>query len=250
MEKKLEEVKKKSKIDTKSNNAKKTTKKSVSKKSTVKNTEQKKVDSKKVSNKTVKDIKKDVVKESDDDKVIKKAIKQEKIKINYNTEESNEIKRFLIVILIVLCLAGCIYLITRAFITKDLFDNKSTEEEPFVGEINNNAAIFGTMLNRSESSYYVAIYDCVEGEYIYDMSSMISSYNTKEGHLHLYTIDLSDYLNKNYYDPENVNVNAKTLDEIKVGDITLIKVTTDKKGNKQISKYLVNLEDMKKELGV
>ena len=250
MEKKLEEVKKKSKTDNKNNTAKKTTKKSVSKKSTVKKTEPKKVDSKKVSNETVKDIKKDVVKESNDDKVIKKAIKQEKIKINYNTEESNEIKRFLIVILVVLCLAGCIYLVTRAFVTKDLFDKETTTDDTFVGEIDNNAAIFGTMLNRSESSYYVAIYDCVEGEYIYDMSSMISSYNSKEEHLHLYTIDLSDHLNKNYYDPENENVNAKTLDEVKVGDITLIKVTTDKKGNKQISKYLVNLEDMKKELGV
>ncbi|MBQ8659791.1 MAG: hypothetical protein IJ475_03030 [Bacilli bacterium] len=208
--------------------------------------------------KKIKEVKKDTKKVKDvvatevKDKKDKtsKAVKKSNIKknkINYvTTEETNELKKFLIVIVVVLLCVGGIYLVTRAFVTKDLFkDEEPTTEEVTPVVPNYDIAIMGTMLNRPEDTYYVVIYNTVEGDYVADMSALVSSYNAKDGHKHIYTVDLSDYMNQSYYDPENVNVKAKTLEEVKVGDITLIKV---KKG--KIDKYIVDLAKMKKELGL
>ena len=180
----------------------------------------------------------------------KNKVKTEKVKKNKiyysNTEEKNELKKFLIVIIVVLGCVGAIYLITRAFVTKDLFNKEEDKTEEVTPVTPNyDKAIIGTMLNRPEEVYYVVIYDATEGKYIGDMSSMVSSYNAKEGHKHVYTVDLSDHLNKSYYDPENVNEKATSVSDIKVGDITLIKV---KKG--KIDKYITDYAKMKKELGI
>ena len=77
------------------------------------------------------------------------------------------------------------------------------------------------------------------------MAILLYSYTSKKEHLHMYSVDLSNKLNEGYYDPENVNVEAKTLSEVKVGDITLIKVK-----NGKISKYIVDYSKMEKELNV
>lgn len=200
--------------------------------------------------KTIKDVTTVEVKEKASKVVKKDKVKKEKVKKNKiyysKTEEKNELKKFLIVILVVLGCVGAIYLITRAFVTKDLFNKDEDKTEEVVPVTPNyDIAIIGTMLNRPEDVYYVVIYDTVEGKYIGDMSTLVSSYNSKEGHKHIYTVDLSDHLNKEYYDPENVNVKATSVSEIKVGDITLIKV---KKG--KIDKYITDYEKMKKELGI
>lgn len=171
--------------------------------------------------------------------------KVKKNKVNYQTTEQEEIKKFLIVILVVLLCVGLIYLCTRAFVTKDLFKAKETETEEVVsGQINDSVAIMGQILNKAEDEYYVAIYNST-GKFTGDMGRLVYSYTSKEKHLHVYTVDLNNKLNSDYYDPENVNEKAQTLEDIKVGDITLIKV---KKG--KITKYIVDFAKMQKELGV
>lgn len=166
-------------------------------------------------------------------------------KVNYKTVEQEEIKKFIIVILVVLFCVAAIYLLTRAFVTKDLFKKEEEKtEEVIPGEVNYNVAIMGQLLNRPYDEYYVAIYDTT-GDYMADMSTLLYNYTSKEKHLHIYTVDLSNALNAGYYDPENVNEKATDLSEIKLGDITLIKV---KKG--KVNKYIVDYSKMQKELGI
>lgn len=176
----------------------------------------------------------------------KEKSKVKKNKVNYKTTEQEEIKKFLIVVLVVMVCVGAIYLTTRAFVTKDLFKDKTEEVEQVTpGSINYEVTIMGQLLNRPYDEYYVAIYNTAEGDYITDMAMLVYNYSQKEKHLHMYTVDLSNVLNSDYYDPENVNVDAQTLEDIKVGDITLIKV---KKG--KINKYIVDYAKMEKELGL
>lgn len=174
----------------------------------------------------------------------KKKVKN--IKVKYQTAEQEEIKKFIIVVLVVLLCVGAIYILTRAFVTKDLFKSGDEEtKEVIPGVVNYEVAIMGQILNRPYDEYYVVIYNQQEGDYISDMSTMVYNYTKKEKHLHMYTVDLSNVMNSDYYDPENVNVNAKTLNEIKVGDITLIKVK-----NSKINKFIVDYSKMLKELGI
>lgn len=173
-----------------------------------------------------------------------KKVKSNIGKMKVKTTEQIELKNFLIVILVVLvCVLG-LYFMTRAFVTKDLFGNDETEEKEVAGTVNYDVAIMGQLLNRPYSEYYVIIYDA-GGEYMYDMSSLVSSYKALEKHKHIYTIDLGNELNASYYSPEEVNTKAKSLEEIKLGDTTLIKVKDGK-----INKYIVDYEKMKSELGV
>ena len=154
--------------------------------------------------------------------------------------------KFVIVILVVLLSVGAIYLFTRAFVTKDLFKEDSSPTETVQeGKVNYEVAIMGQILNRPYKEYYVAIYNQEEGDYIVDMSNLVFNYGKKEKHKHIYTVNLANKLNADYYAPDKVNTKAQKLEDIKVGDITLIKVK-----NGKIVKYLVDLSKMEKELGV
>ena len=57
--------------------------------------------------------------------------KKERIK----TAEQEEMTKFVIVLLVVLICVGGIYLLTRAFVTKDLFNNNT--QETSTGKVNN-----------------------------------------------------------------------------------------------------------------
>lgn len=164
-------------------------------------------------------------------------------KMNVQTTEQIELKNFILVILVVvICVAG-LYLVTRAFVTKDLIP-KEEEQTVIAGEVNYDVAIMGQLLNRPYKEYYVVIYDS-NGSHFTDMAALTAAYKDLKDHKHIYTIDLANKLNDGYYAPEEVNTKAKKLSEIKLGDTTLIKVKDGK-----INKYIVDLEKMKKELGV
>ncbi len=172
--------------------------------------------------------------------------KVKKNKVSYRTAEQDELIKFGVVVLVLAVIIAGVYFGTRAFVTKDLFtsdEGESTEVVP--GTVNYEVAIMGQILNRPEKEYYVAIYNQVEGDYITDMLSLVYEYSSKKESLPIYSVDLSNKLNEGYYDPENVNVKAQKLDEMKVGDITLLKI---KKG--KISKYIVDYAKMQKELGI
>jgi len=177
---------------------------------------------------------------------MEKEKKKNKNKIKYETEESKEIKKFVIVLIVIIFAVALFYLATRMFITKDLFTGSNTKtEETTTGEINYDVAIMGEILNRPYKTYYVAIYNKTEGEYMSEMISLVYAYTAKDEHLHVYTVDLSNELNKSYYDPENIKLDVDNLKDLKVGDITLLKIK-----NGEIIKYYTDLEKMKKELDV
>lgn len=167
-------------------------------------------------------------------------------KVKYKTAEQEEMRKFILVIVVVLVCVSAVYLLTRAFVTKDLFDKKdeNNTEEIAEGVVNYSVAIVGQILNRPYDQYYVVVFDR-EGDYSSDMSSLVSTYNMGENPLHVYVVDLSNKLNKDFYDPENVNNKAKSVSEFKFGDITLIKV---KKG--KVDKYITDYAKMQKELKV
>ncbi|HIS18964.1 MAG TPA: hypothetical protein IAC02_10205 [Candidatus Coprovivens excrementavium] len=171
--------------------------------------------------------------------------KKKNKKINYAaTTEQKEIRNLCIVVLVVVLCVGGIYLLTRAFVTKDLFSNDE-EDQVVAGSINYDVAIMGQILNRPYDEYYVAIYNSEDLSYSTDMNILISEYNSKEEHLHIYTVDLANTMNIEYYDPENVDTKVKKLSDLKVGDITLLKIEDGK-----IDKFIVDYAKMEKELGL
>ena len=128
-----------------------------------------------------------------------KKIKSSAKKLKIQTTEQSELKSFLAVILVVVgCVLG-LYIITAVFVAEDEVEKK---DEEVAGVVNYDVAIMGQLLNRPYDEYYALVYD-VEGDYMYEMAALLSAYNAKDKHKHIYTIDLGNKLNESYYDPEN-----------------------------------------------
>jgi len=164
-------------------------------------------------------------------------------KISYQTEEQKELFHFLIVLGVVVFLVLIVYFVSKAFIV-----DKSLFEVNYVaGEINEERAIVGTMFNRPETEYYVMAYHEEDSGAVY-YSSLSSKYtNSQAGALKVYHIDLGNALNSKYFvgsDKES-NRNATTPSEVKLKELTLIKIK-----NGKIVKYLENISDIEKELAV
>lgn len=172
-----------------------------------------------------------------------KNTKQKKVK--YRTAEQDEMLKFLGVIAVVVVCVALLYVLTRVFVTKDLFNKEETKtEETVQGSVNYSVTSVGQILNRPYDEYYVFVYDTT-GDYATDMNSLLTKYNSKEKKLHAYKVDLSNYLNKEYYKPKEVNEKASAVADFKFGDITLIRVK-----NGKIDKYLTDYSKMQTELAV
>lgn len=158
------------------------------------------------------------------------------------TEENKVVKRFIIVLLVVvICVVG-IYFFTRAFVSKDLFNDNNSKKETEEVTFNYDKTILGSTFNRPYDEYYVIVYKTSDEQANY-LSTTIQNYLNKEDHLKLYLADLDDYMNKSFYDKKNVNSKAATASELKVGDYTLIKIKDGK-----IDKYIEGVEDITDEL--
>lgn len=170
-------------------------------------------------------------------------LKKNKLK-KYETEEQMEVKRFIYVLLGLIFIIVGIYFFTRAFVTKDLF--KETKEINYTtGTINYDTAIVGTMLNRPESEYYVVAFSMKDTDAIY-YNTIASKYKNGKEALKVYYLDLDNELNKKYIsEDENISTSYKTIDELKLGSITLLRIK-----NGKVTKYITNIEEIKKEFGI
>lgn len=174
--------------------------------------------------------------------------KKMKNKVTYKTEEQQEIMKFIILIVIIAVCVGGIYLFTKVFVTKDINKNENATEEVVTGAINYNVTIIGSLLDRPYNEYYVMAYnskDVVSMKY----QAIYSAYMSKEEKdlTKLYYVDLSNIMNEQYVASEDqeTNPNAEKIEELKLGEFTLMKI---KKG--KIVKYIEDIEEIKKELKI
>jgi len=164
--------------------------------------------------------------------------------VKFETEEQKEVKKFIFVVIgLVVAVVG-IYFLTRAFITKDLFD-KASDTKYTEGTINYDVAIVGNMLNRPYNEYYVLAFNSESTQANY-YNAIVSKYMSNEKSLKVYHIDLNNELNKEYIATENkASKKFESIDKLKLGEVTLIKVE-----NKEVKKFITNIDDIKKELTV
>ena len=142
-------------------------------------------------------------------------------------EETKTMKQFLITLIIVIIGVVGIYLLTKYVVKKDNATNNSsnTEEKNYIDP---NMAIFGTMLNKISYAYYVIIYDKTKDNAT-TYYSLVSTYKAKDKALKVYTVDLSNSLNKKYIATDNkTNPKATNLEDLKFGEVTLLKVKNNK----------------------
>ena len=167
-----------------------------------------------------------------------KKLKEEK----YYSEEQTEVMRFVKILIVVIILIVIVYFLTRIFVTKDLL-NSSEEETPITeGTINYTVTSIGSLLNKPEEEYYVIIYDTENLRSAY-YSGLVTNYNNNEGALKVYYANLNSEFNSRFYDPENINLDVSNISDLRVGDITLLKIE-----NNRITESWDNEEQIAEEL--
>lgn len=140
-------------------------------------------------------------------------------------EEEKTIRNFIIILIIVILACATLYFTTKYLVNKD--NTSKNDAETKETTINYNVAIVGNMLSKTDAEYYVMIYDNTSSN-VSDYQLMISSYGAKDNSLPVYTVDLSNSLNSKYYTDGETNTNADNIQDLKFGQITLLKVKNGK----------------------
>ena len=162
--------------------------------------------------------------------------------VNFKSEEQQEITRFIKILILVVIFLLAIYFLTSVFVKKDYAKDN---EETSVTEINYNKIVFGNMLNRPYDEYYVLAFSSLDNKANY-YSALVESYKNAEKSLPIYYIDLEDSMNSEFISKDdNTNNKAESLNDLKVGSLTLIKIKDSK-----IVKYIEKVEEIKSELEV
>ena len=161
-------------------------------------------------------------------------------------EERKELIRFIVVILAIVLIIVGVFFVTNKFVTKE---SEPKEEEVITGQINYDVAVVGTMLTKPESTYYIFAYDFEsKNKEMYEVTNAITEYeNPKDEDFEpkkIYNVDLTNHLNTDYKvgKDEKVNTKAKNIEDLKMGDYTILKVQKGK-----ITKYLNTVKSIKKE---
>lgn len=135
------------------------------------------------------------------------------------TEEKLEVRKVLTVLLFVFGLLFIAYLLVGIFVTKEInFDWFKKEET----EISTDNILASEIFNQKEETYYVYCYDFNDYN-----SSIESSILNKLSDSKVYRVDTSSAFNKNYI-ADSGNASAQSKEELKLHDITLIKIENSK----------------------
>ena len=156
-----------------------------------------------------------------------------------NNNSSKEVKKILTMTLIVLAFFGLFYLLTLLILDKDISFSNSNNEKSGEVEIQNEEILVGTSFSMSDDEYLVLYYDALLDEEELTLSSLVTQYRSSNKDLNLYTVDLSNALNKRFVTDGESNPSAVNASELKLNNPTLIKFVDGK-----ISEYIDNQEDI------
>lgn len=151
------------------------------------------------------------------------------------SEDENEIKSFIIIVIVIAVIAGIVYFVT------ELVANKEPEYQKTVtqGEVDYDIVSVGTLLNRPYDDYYVLVYDADSDDamkYSTTMSKYIQNNSKEDNYKKIYFCNLGNFINSAYYnvgEDNKSNPKATKIEDFDFGDLTLLQI---KKG--KVVKYV------------
>ncbi len=168
-------------------------------------------------------------------------IKNEKAKIknvgnNYDGDIWNNII-IVCVIIIILCL---FYILTVHITKKNNSDTTSNDNKSSsnVEEISYSEIIVGRSFSISDGDYLIFYFDKSDDEINSKSNELVSNYKSSENHLDIYSVDMSDGLNKSYVS-DSSNTSPSKASDIKINGPTLIKFS-----NNNVVEYIEGLDNI------
>lgn len=164
-----------------------------------------------------------------------KTQKRQRNKASYEKNTKDEIKSFLITVVMVCGFMGAVYLGVLGMEKLGVFDAGYTPIVKDETKIDYEFISMGTVLNRPEKSYYV-LFDNYKSTLTHD--SYVNDLLKKQDSYRVYKVDMSKKENEKYISDKE-NSKAQKVSDIKINGVTLIKVSSGK-----IVKYVSGSENI------
>ena len=157
---------------------------------------------------------------------MKKNVNKRKKNIKDNNKKIEEVGSFdvdfykvIYVILAVICIFCVFYVVTVFVVVKDTKEIEKNKDVP----ISLDSTIVGRSLSMPEEKYYVLYYETKDEEVMEKYGSIVATYlaNSSSDKTKLYTVDMSDALNKKYAAKES-NTKPNNESEIAIKGTTLM----------------------------
>lgn len=163
--------------------------------------------------------------------------------VSATLQNENELYKLLKIVLILVVCFGILYGITY-FVTKNQNNtNGDGSSQDKIAAIQYDKILVGMLLTQKRDHYYVLL-DKTDDQYYGLYQSYLSTYGNKDNALKVYTIDMNDPFNKDYWKEEsNVDVDADEITEFKVKEVTLVEVE-----NGRIINYYEGRDNVKNQL--
>lgn len=131
--------------------------------------------------------------------------------------EQNQVKKLVIITLVLVFIICLIYILSALFVTKELdwFEKDDDQTQPLV----TNTILASEIFKQKEEEYYVYFYDYTDED-----NQVSTSVSSKLSSQKVYKVDTSSALNNKYVSEES-NKSAKKLEDLKVKAPTVIKVS-------------------------
>ena len=136
-----------------------------------------------------------------------------------------------------LCFLLAFYLLTVHITNKNTNKKKDDKEEVTISSEN---IILGRSLSMSDDDYLVIFYDKSDEESSSTYANLVSTYKySGTDHMKIYTVDMSNGLNKRFSTDGESNKNPESVKDFKINGPTLILVS-----NHTVSEYIEGEEDI------
>ena len=174
----------------------------------------------------------------------KEVVKVEKVKVEEKNKEimpttNNEMVKLVKIVLLITAIFLIFYGITL------LVTEKKAEETPVTeATIQYDEILLSSLFEQPNNEYYVLVTK-EDDDYLGVYSVYTSKYQSKENKLRLYSANLSSGFNSSY-EAEESNLNTTKIEELKLKDSTLLKISNKKivasyEGSTKIIEHLKNI---------
>ena len=132
-------------------------------------------------------------------------------------------KKIIIVVGSIIIIFAVFYFIT-VYVTENSTPDYSKNLTTTDGTISYSEIMAGRSFSMPEKDYYVLFYDRSNSDVLTALSGSISDYRSKDDNLALYTVDMSNAINKKYAN-ETSNWSPSSVSELAINGPTLIHFT-------------------------
>lgn len=155
-----------------------------------------------------------------------------------STSFSGEIGKVIKVLIAVVIFLTVFYFLTVYLLNNDT-DDADIDTTPGEADIQYQEILAGSSFNISDDKYLVLYYDMSDENLKSDYTNMISTYEGKEEHFPIYTVDMSSTFNKDYV-ADSSNKDVDSLENLKISKATLLEFE-----NGEVINYIEGKDDIK-----